>query len=109
MTILLLIFIYIFYIGLGIPDSLLGTAWPAIYAEFHAPISYVSFVSMIISGGTVASSLLSARIIAKLGTPKVTALSTQLHFWAFPVPRIFSGCVCARFHWVSAPALSTLR
>ena len=78
MTILLLIFIYIFYIGLGIPDSLLGTAWPAIYAEFHAPISYVSFVSMIISGGTVASSLLSARIIAKLGTPKVTALSTSL-------------------------------
>ena len=78
MTILLLIFIYIFYIGLGIPDSLLGTAWPAIYEEFHAPISYVSFVSMIISGGTVASSLLSARIIAKLGTPKVTALSTSL-------------------------------
>ena len=57
MATILLVFIYIFYIGLGIPDSLLGSAWPAIYGEFHVPISYASFISAIISAGTVISSL----------------------------------------------------
>lgn len=78
MTLILLILIYIFYIGLGIPDSLLGTAWPAIYKDFATPVSYVSIVSMIISGGTILSSLLSVRLIAKLGTARVTALCTSL-------------------------------
>ncbi len=78
MTTLLLVFIYIFYIGLGIPDSLLGSAWPAIYGEFHVPVSYASFISAIISTGTVLSSLFSTKVIAKLGTAKVTALSTGL-------------------------------
>lgn len=78
MTTLLLVFIYIFYIGLGIPDSLLGSAWPAIYGEFHVPVSYASFISAIISTGTVISSLFSTKVIAKLGTAKVTALSTSL-------------------------------
>ena len=70
--------IYIFYISLGVPDSLLGSAWPAIYGEFHVPVSYASFISVIISAGTVISSLLSTKIIAKLGTAKVTAISTSL-------------------------------
>lgn len=78
MATVLLIFIYIFYIGLGIPDSMLGTAWPAVYGEFHVPVSYASFVSAVISGGTVVSSLFSTKIIAKLGTAKVTAISTGL-------------------------------
>lgn len=78
MATILLIFIYIFYIGLGVPDSLLGSAWPAIYGEFHVPVSYASFISVIISAGTVISSLLSTKIIAKLGTAKVTAISTSL-------------------------------
>lgn len=78
MATILLILIYIFYIGLGVPDSLLGSAWPAIYSEFHVPVSYASFISVIISAGTVISSLLSTKIIAKLGTAKVTAISTSL-------------------------------
>ena len=78
MATILLVFIYIFYIGLGVPDSLLGSAWPAIYGEFHVPVSYASFISVIISAGTVISSLLSTKIIAKLGTAKVTAISTSL-------------------------------
>ena len=78
MATILLILIYIFYIGLGVPDSLLGSAWPAIYGEFHVPVSYASFISVIISTGTVISSLLSTKIIAKLGTAKVTAISTSL-------------------------------
>lgn len=74
----LLILIYIFYIGLGIPDSLLGAAWPAIYPQLGVPVSFASFISLIISGGTVLSSLLSAKMIAKLGTAKITVLSTAL-------------------------------
>lgn len=78
MATILLVFIYIFYIGLGIPDSLLGAAWPAIYGDLSVPISYASLVSVIISCGTVLSSLFSAHVIAKLGTPRVTVLSTSL-------------------------------
>ena len=78
MATILLVFIYTFYIGLGIPDSLLGSAWPAIYGEFHVPISYASFISAIISAGTVISSLFSTKVIARLGTAKVTAISTTL-------------------------------
>ena len=78
MATILLVFIYIFYIGLGVPDSLLGTAWPAIYSELSVPVSYASFISSIISCGTVFSSLFSTRVIAKLGTPRVTVLSTSL-------------------------------
>ena len=55
MATVLLILIYIFYIGLGIPDSLLGAAWPAIYQQFGVPISFASLISLIISGGTVIS------------------------------------------------------
>ena len=78
MATILLIVIYIDFIGLGIPDSLFGAAWPAIYTEFGLPISYASFVTIIIYGGTVASSLLSAKVINRFGTSKVTAVSTAL-------------------------------
>ncbi len=78
MATILLIVIYIDFIGLGIPDSLFGAAWPAIYTEFELPISYGSFVTVIIYGGTVVSSLLSARVINRFGTAKVTAVSTAL-------------------------------
>lgn len=78
MTTILLTIIYIACIGLGIPDSLLGTAWPAIYREFGLPISSVSYISLLISVGTVISSLLSARVINKFGTGKVAAVSTSM-------------------------------
>lgn len=78
MASILLIFIYVFYIGLGIPDSLLGAAWPAIRGEFLLPISYAGFISVIISCGTVSSSLFSTPLIAKLGTSWMTVLSTCL-------------------------------
>ena len=74
----LLIIIYMAFIGLGIPDSLFGTAWPAIYPEFGAPLSAASYVTLLISGGTVVSSLLSDRIINRFGTGKVTAVSTAM-------------------------------
>lgn len=78
MATLLVIIIFVTYIGLGIPDSLFGTAWPAIYSEFDLPISYSNFVTGLMYTGTIISSLLSARLTKKLGTPLVVALSTFL-------------------------------
>ena len=78
MATVLLIIIYIAFIGLGIPDSLFGTAWPAIYTDFGLPISFGSFVTVIVSCGTVISSIISSKVIAKLGTNKVSAYSTLL-------------------------------
>ena len=71
-TILLLIVIYIAFIGLGIPDSLFGTAWPAIYSEYGLPLSFGSFVTVIIPSCTALSSIMSARLINRLGTSRVT-------------------------------------
>ena len=78
MSSLLLMIIYIAFIGLGLPDSLFGTAWPAIYAEFGLPISFGSFVTVTVACGTIISSLISAHLIGKFGTSKVTACSTLL-------------------------------
>ena len=78
MTLILLVVIYIAFIGLGIPDSLIGSAWPAIYTELGLPVTNVSIVTMLISGCTVLSSILSDRIICRLGTGKVAALSTLM-------------------------------
>ena len=75
---LLLIVIYTAFIGLGVPDSLIGSAWPAIYSDLNLPVDAVSIITLLISGSTVLSSIFSARILTKLGTPIVTALSTAL-------------------------------
>lgn len=78
MATLLLIIIYIAFIGLGIPDSLFGTAWPAIYADFGLPISFGSFVTAIVSFGTIISSVISGKLIKFFGTNVVSAFSTLL-------------------------------
>lgn len=78
MATILLIIIYTAFIGLGLPDSLFGTAWPAIYNELDLPLSLGSAVTIIITCGTIASSLFSSRVIAKYGTGKVTAVSTAM-------------------------------
>lgn len=74
----LLVVIYIAFIGLGVPDSLIGSAWPAIHAEMNIPVEAVSILTFIISGCTVLSSMFSAGILNKLGTAKVTAFSTAM-------------------------------
>lgn len=78
MATILLIIIYIAFIGLGLPDSLFGTAWPAIYTEFALPFSFGSFITVIMTCCTVLASVLSTRLIARFGTGKVTAVSTAL-------------------------------
>lgn len=78
MATLLLLIIYIAFISLGIPDSLFGTAWPAIYSELALPISYGSFVTIIISCGTIISSLLSSLLLSRFGTEIICIFSTAL-------------------------------
>lgn len=72
---LLLAIIYLAFISLGLPDSLLGSAWPVMYQEFSVPVSYAGGISMIIAAGTIVSSLQCDRLTRKLGTGKVTAIS----------------------------------
>lgn len=75
---LLLVIIYLAFISLGLPDSLLGSAWPTIYKEFSVPVSYAGGISVIIALGTILSSLQSDRLTKKLGTGKVTAISVLM-------------------------------
>ena len=74
----LLVVIYVAFIGLGVPDSLIGSAWPALHSEINIPVEAVSVITFIISGCTVLSSMFSAGILNKLGTSKVTAFSTAM-------------------------------
>lgn len=76
MATLLFVIISIIFVGLGLPDSLFGAAWPAIYEQFSLPVSYANFVTIIISFGTVLASFFSAKLINKFGTGLVSAVST---------------------------------
>lgn len=79
---LLLAVIYLAFISLGLPDSLLGAAWPTMSPEFDVPVSYAGIISMIIALGTIVSSLQSDRLTKKLGAGKVTALSVAMTAFA---------------------------
>ena len=75
---LLLSVIYMAFISLGLPDSLLGAAWPTMYGELSVPVSYAGGISMIISLGTIFSSLQSDRLTRRFGTGRVTAFSVLM-------------------------------
>jgi fucose permease len=75
---ILLIIIYLSFISLGLPDSLLGSAWPSMYGGINVPLHFAGYISMIIAGGTVISSLFSERIIRRFGTGVVTAFSVLM-------------------------------
>ena len=108
---LLLAIIYLAFISLGLPDALLGSAWPTMYPQFSVPVSYMGGISMIIAAGTIISSLQCDRLTKKLGTGKVTAISVcmtaaallgfsmshsywELCLWAIPYG-LGAGCVDA--------------
>lgn len=78
MVSLLLAVIYLSFVSLGLPDSLLGSAWPVIYPELSVPVSWSGIVFAIISVGTVISSLESDRMIRLWGAGKVTAISAAM-------------------------------
>ena len=75
---MLLVMIYLAFISLGLPDSLLGAAWPSMQPELMVPVSYAGGISIIIAGCTIISSLCSNYLIYKLGTGKVTAISVTM-------------------------------
>ena len=75
---LLLAVIYLAFISLGLPDSLLGAAWPSIYPELNVPVSYAGAISMTIAAGTIVSSLMSERLTRRFGTGLVTAVSVAM-------------------------------
>lgn len=89
---LLLAIIYLSFISLGLPDALLGSAWPVMYGELAVPVSYAGMISMIIAVGTIISSLLSDWLTCKLGTGKVTAISV-----AMTAAALFGFSTCSAF------------
>ncbi len=92
MYLLLLIIIYISFISLGLPDSMLGSTWPTIYKDINVPISYAGMISMIISFGTIVSSLFSDKLIKKLGTGLIMITSvflTAIALFGFSVSNSF--------------------
>ena len=89
---LLLAIIYLAFISLGLPDSLLGSAWPAMYQELAVPVSYAGIISMIIAVGTIISSLHSDRLTRRFGTGRVTAFSvlmTAAALFGFSISRSY--------------------
>ena len=98
---LFLAVIYLAFIALGLPDSLLGNGWPVMHQDFGVPLSYAGIVSVIIALGTIVASLISEKVTRRLGPGRVTVLSItltaigllafcfsnhfwQLCFWAIP-------------------------
>lgn len=108
---LLLFVIYVAFIGLGLPDSLFGSAWPAVYADLGLPFSFGSFVTLITSVGTVISSLKSDIVIRRWGTHKVTLFSTALTAIAILGTSISGNflffCLCAIPLGLGAGAIDT--
>ena len=90
---LLIVLIYLAFISLGLPDSLLGSAWPVMHQDIEVSVSFMGILSMIVSGGTIISSLMSDRITKKLGTNKVTTISVFLTAIAL------MGFSCAKNIW----------
>ena len=74
----LLALIYLAFISLGLPDSLLGAGWPVMHTELGVSVSFMGIISMVISGGTIVSSLLSDKLTHKFGTRAVTLTSVLL-------------------------------
>ncbi len=89
---LLLIIIYLSFISLGLPDSLLGAAWPTMYPQLAVPVSYAGIISLIIAAGTVVSSLQSDRLTRRFGAGRVTAFSV-----ATTAVALFGFSVSSRF------------
>jgi len=75
MATLLLLVIYLAFISLGLPDSMLGAAWPLMRTQLGLPLEGAGLVSLFVTVGTIISSLLTGTLIRKLGTGKLTALS----------------------------------
>lgn len=88
----LLVLIYLCFISLGLPDSLLGSAWPVLHQDINVPMSYAGIISIVITIGTIISSLLSDKMTKKWGAGLLTAISislTAIGLWGFSVGNSF--------------------
>ena len=101
MYVLLIAIIYLAFISLGLPDSLLGAAWPTLHVAFGVPISYMGIISIIISAGTVISSLLSERLTARFEKTKllipILCLISLILCTAYMVDSTFSPFAYTQF------------
>ena len=103
MTLLLLAVIYLSFISLGLPDSLLGAAWPSMYGELGVDVYLAGVLGMVLSGGTIFSSLMSTKVIRRFDTGAVTAVSVAMtaaalfgfslstHFWQLCIWAVLLG------------------
>lgn len=94
MATVLLIIIYLSFISLGLPDSVLGTAWPLMHADLGASVSMAGLINTAVALCTVVSSLFSQRLIRRLGTWCVTVISIALTFSALYLFS-FSRCMAS--------------
>jgi len=97
MASLLLALIYVCFISLGLPDSLLGSAWPVLHTEIGVPMSFAGIISMTICAGTILSSFFSDRLLHKFGSGKVTAFSimmTAIGLLGFTISHNFVMLIC---------------
>ena len=107
MASLLLAVIYVAFISLGLPDSLLGSAWPTMSQDLNVPVAWAGGISAVISMFTIVSALLSDRMTLKFGAGKVTAVSVALTAAAlagFSVTRITGCCWPSPYHTALARA-----
>ena len=93
MVSLLLVIIYISFVSLGLPDAILGAAWPVMYPAFDVPVSWMGVITLIMSAGTVVSSLFLDRLVRKFGTGLLTACSVAVTAIAM------AGFASARSYW----------
>ena len=96
---LLLALIYVCFISLGLPDSLLGSAWPVLHTEINVPVSFAGIISMTMFLGTILSSLFSDKLLHKFGAGKVTAVSvamTAVALIGFAFSTQFGMLICGR-------------
>lgn len=100
MTSLLLGVIYLAFISLGLPDGLLGSAWPVMYTQLNVPVSWAGVISMIIAAGTIVSSLQSDRLTLRFGVGLVTAVSVGLTMLA-----LFGFSLCTEFRMLCLLAI----
>jgi MFS family permease len=78
MSTILLLIIYLAFISLGLPDSLLGASWPVMQKELEAPVAMAGLLSMTVTVGTIISSLVSGAVVSRFGTGRVTLASCVL-------------------------------
>lgn len=100
MATLLLLIIYLAFISLGLPDALLGASWPVMQPELNTPFGFAGIIQMLISGGTIVSSLLSGLMLKRFGTGKVTSFSVALTAGA-----LLGFSLAPSFLWVIAAAI----